>query len=191
MTPEIAIFARWPEPGKAKTRLIPALGAEGAAALYRKLLEMTVREARISGLPFHLRVSGAEPARFREWLGADIDVRDQGGGDLGEKLARVPTPGIMIGSDCPGLTAQLLRDASNALSTHAAVIGPADDGGYWLLGLAEPMPDLFTEMAWSTPAVFPETLRRLKALAVEPHILPELSDIDTGDDLAAWQELIP
>ena len=191
MTPEIAIFARWPEPGKAKTRLIPALGAEGAAALYRKLLEMTVREARISGLPFHLRVSGAEPARFREWLGADIDVRDQGGGDLGEKLARVPTPGIMIGSDCPGLTAQLLRDASNALSTHAAVIGPADDGGYWLLGLAEPMPDLFTEMAWSTPAVFPETLRRLKALAVEPHILPELSDIDTGDDLAAWPELIP
>ncbi|WP_370182722.1 TIGR04282 family arsenosugar biosynthesis glycosyltransferase [Alteriqipengyuania sp.] len=191
MSPEIAIFVRWPEPGKAKTRLIPALGAEGAAALYRKLLEMTVREARISGLPFHLRVTGAEPARFREWLGADIDVRDQGGGDLGEKLARVPTPGIMIGSDCPGLTAQLLRDASNALSTHAAVIGPADDGGYWLLGLAEPMPDLFTEMAWSTPAVFPETLRRLKALGVEPHILPELTDIDTGDDLAAWPELIP
>ncbi len=129
MSPEIAIFVRWPEPGKAKTRLIPALGAEGAAALYRKLLEMTVREARISGLPFHLRVTGAEPARFREWLGADIDVRDQGGGDLGEKLARVPTPGIMIGSDCPGLTAQLLRDASNALSTHAAVIGPADEIG--------------------------------------------------------------
>ena len=100
MTPEIAIFARWPEPGKAKTRLIPALGAEGAAQLYRTLLELTVREARGSGLPFHLRVTGGDPARFREWLGSDLDVRDQGGGDLGEKLTRVPTPGMMAATGC-------------------------------------------------------------------------------------------
>ncbi len=191
MTPEIAIFARWPEPGMAKTRLIPALGAERAARVYARLLEQTVKEVWKSGLPFHLRATGAEPARFREWLGAGIDVRDQGGGDLGEKLARVPTPGMMIGSDCPGLTAQLLRQAGAALARHRAVIGPASDGGYWLLGLAEPMPSLFRDMAWSTPVVFPETLRRLKALGVEPHILPELTDIDTGDDLAAWPELIP
>ena len=84
MTPEIAIFARWPEPGKAKTRLIPALGAEGAAKLYARLLELTVREARASGLPFHLRITGDDPVRFRDWLGDDLDVRDQGGGDLGE-----------------------------------------------------------------------------------------------------------
>ena len=83
-TPQVAIFARWPEPGKAKTRLIPRLGAEGAAALYRKLLEMTVGEARTSGLPFHLRVTGSDPQRFRYWLGEDLDVRDQGDGDLGE-----------------------------------------------------------------------------------------------------------
>ncbi|WP_459787776.1 TIGR04282 family arsenosugar biosynthesis glycosyltransferase [Alteriqipengyuania sp. 357] len=190
MTPEIAIFARWPEPGKAKTRLIPALGAQGAADLYRKLLELTVREARASGLPFHLRVTGDDPARFRDWLGDDLDVRDQGGGDLGEKLTRVPAPGIMIGSDCPGLTAALLREAASVLPNRGAVIGPASDGGYWLLGLASPCPALFTDMAWSTPAVLPETLRRLEAQGVSPHLLPELTDIDTGEDLAAWPELL-
>ena len=190
MTPEIAIFARWPEPGKAKTRLIPALGAEGAAKLYARLLELTVREARASSLPFHLRITGDDPARFREWLSDDLDVRDQGDGDLGDKLARVPTPGLMIGSDCPGLTAALLREAADALATHEAVIGPADDGGYWLLGLRDPCRDLFTDMAWSTPQVFPETMRRLDALGIAPHMLPELTDIDTGDDLEAWPELL-
>ena len=152
MTPEIAIFARWPEPGKAKTRLIPSLGAEGAADLYRKLLELTVREARASDLPFHLRVTGKEPEAFRAWLGDDLDVRHQGDGDLGEKLARVPIPGLMIGSDCPGLTAALLREAASVLPGRRAVIGPASDGGYWLLGLAEPYPALFADMPWSTPA---------------------------------------
>lgn len=190
MTPEIAIFARWPEPGKAKTRLIPALGAEGAAKLYARLLELTVREARASGLPFHLRITGDNPARFRDWLGDDLDVRDQGIGDLGDKLARVPTPGLMIGSDCPGLTAALLREAADALATHEAVIGPADDGGYWLLGLRDPCRDLFTDMAWSTPQVFPETMRRLDALGIVPQMLPELTDIDTGDDLEACPELL-
>ena len=189
-TPRLAIFARWPEPGKAKTRLIPRLGADGAAALYRNLLEMTVGEARASGLPFHLRVTGGDPERFVDWLGGDLDVRDQGDGDLGEKLARVPTPGMMIGSDCPGVKAALLREAADALSTREAVIGPADDGGYWLLGLREARPDLFTDMAWSTDAVFPETMRRLEAHGIAPHLLPELTDIDTGEDLDAWPGLL-
>lgn len=189
--PQIAIFARWPEPGKAKTRLIPALGADGAARVYARLLELTVREARASGLPFHLRVTGGDPARFTEWMGADLDVRDQGDGDLGEKLARVPTPGIMIGSDCPGLTAALLREAASVLPNRDAVIGPADDGGYWLLGLREPCPALFANMAWSTSEVFPETMRRFEAQGIAPHLLPELADIDTGEDLEAWPELHP
>ncbi len=190
MTPEIAIFARWPEPGKAKTRLIPALGAEGAAKLYAKLLDLTVREARASGLPFHLRITGDDPARFRDWLGKDLDVRDQGDGDLGEKLALVPTPGLMIGSDCPGLRGVFLREAAYALGTHEAVIGPAKDGGYWLLALSDPRPELFADMAWSTPQVLPETMRRLDALGIAPYLLPELTDIDTADDLAAWPELL-
>tara|TARA_B100001179_G_C18563290_1_gene391612 strand:- start:214 stop:792 length:579 start_codon:yes stop_codon:yes gene_type:complete len=189
-TPQVAIFARWPEPGKAKTRLIPRLGAEGAATLYRRLLELTVEQARESALPFHLRVTGAEPQRFRDWLGGTLDVRDQGAGDLGEKLARVPVPGLMIGSDCPGLTAKLLEEAAQALSTHEAVIGPADDGGYWLLGLRAPCPDLFTDMEWSTAQVFPETMRRLESRGIAPHVLPELTDIDTGEDLDAWPELL-
>ena len=189
-TPEVAIFARWPEAGKAKTRLIPRLGAEGAAALYRKLLEMTLNQVRESALPFHLHVTGGEPQRFREWLGDDLNVRDQGDGDLGEKLARVPTPAIMIGSDCPGLTAALLREAASALTNHAAAIGPAQDGGYWLLALAEPCPGLFTDMAWSTPEVFSETMRRLRTHGITPHLMPRLADIDTGEDLEAWPDLI-
>lgn len=189
-TPEIAIFARWPEPGKAKTRLIPALGDDGAAHLYRKLLELTVREARASELPFHLRITGAQPQAFRDWLGDDLDVRDQGDGDLGEKLARVAAPGIMIGSDCPGLTAALLREAASVLPNRDAVIGPASDGGYWLLGLREPCPALFADIAWSTPQVFPETLLRLEARGISPHLLPELADIDTPEDLEAFPDLL-
>ena len=96
----------------------------------------------------------------------------------------------MIGSDCPGLTAALLREAASVLPNRDAVIGPADDGGYWLLGLREPCPDLFTDIAWSTPEVYPETLRRLDAYGINPHLLPELTDIDTGEDLAAWPELL-
>lgn len=189
-TPEIAIFARWPEPGKAKTRLIPALGEEGAAQAYRTLLELTVREARESGLPFHLRVTGGDPQSFRDWLGEDLAVRDQGDGDLGEKLARVPTPAIMIGSDCPGLTAALLREAASVLPNRDAVIGPASDGGYWLIGLREPCPSLFADMEWSTPQVYRETLRRLEALGISPHLLPELADVDTPEDLEAWPGLL-
>lgn len=189
-TPQIAIFARWPEPGKAKTRLIPALGEDGAAQLYRKLLEMTVREARDSGLPFHLRITGCEPQAIRDWLGEDLAVKDQGDGDLGAKLARVAAPGIMIGSDCPGLTAALLREAASVLPNRDAVIGPASDGGYWLLGLREPCPALFSDMAWSTPKVLPETLLRLEARGINPHMLPELTDIDTPEDLEAWPDLL-
>ena len=71
-----------------------------------------------------------------------------------------------------------------------ALLGPADDGGYWLLALREPCPDLFTDMAWSTPQVFPETMRRLEANGISPHLLPELTDIDTGEDLDAWPDLL-
>ena len=70
------------------------------------------------------------------------------------------------------------------------MIGPADDGGYWLLGLRAPCPDLFVDMAWSTNAVFPETMRRLETRGIAAHLLPELTDIDTGEDLAAWPELL-
>lgn len=185
----ISIFARYPEPGRAKTRLIPALGAAGAAGVYTKMLKGTLAQVRAAGLPFELRITGGEAAAFRALLGDDIALTDQGEGDLGARLSRVPAPALLIGSDCPGLTAPLLRTAATALAEHDVVIGPATDGGYYLMGLRQPMPFLFEDMVWSTPTVFAETCQRLARRAIEPALLPELSDVDMPEDLAHWPEL--
>ena len=175
-------------PGKAKTRLIPALGEEGAARAYARLLQHTIDVARESGLPVELRVTGGEVTAFTQLWGDDLAVTEQGEGDLGERMTRVATPALLIGSDCPGITAPLLRAAADALNDRRVVLGPASDGGYYLLGLREPMPFLFEDMAWSTPQVLPETLARLAARGIGPAILPELSDIDTPEDLAMWPQ---
>ena len=187
--PTLVIFARLPVPGKAKTRLIPALGDDGAARLYARLLNRTMEEARASGLPVELRVTGGDVATFRELYGEGIAIRDQGDGGLGERLARIDAPALVVGSDCPGLTAPVLEAAAGALKDRSVVIGPATDGGYYLIGFRERSPWLFAEMAWSTPGVFAETLRRCADRGIGPAILPELSDIDTPEDLAAWPEL--
>lgn len=189
--PLISIFARWPEPGQAKTRLIPEFGPEGAAAIYRKLLAHTVEVARASEVPFELRVTGAEPELFRKALGEDLQVVAQGEGDLSAKLGRVPAPAILIGSDCPGLTPNVLRAARDTLETDPMVIGPASDGGYYLLGFRDPAPFAFEGMEWSTAEVFAETLKRFVAQGIRPAVLPELSDVDTPDDLAHWPEFLP
>jgi len=189
--PRIVIFARWPEPGKVKTRLALEIGNEAAARIYRRLLNHTLAAARASNLSLELRVTGAEPERFATEFGTDLVIADQGQGDLGERLARVDTPALIIGSDLPGLTPDLLREAAAALASHDVVIGPARDGGYWLIGLRDLAPWLFADMAWSTPAVLPETLARLDARGIAPALLPELADIDEPQDLAAWPEILP
>ena len=185
------IFARWPEPGKVKMRLAADLGNEEAARIYRRLLDHTVAVACSSGLAVELRVTGASPVEFAEVFGPGITVREQGEGDLGERLARVEGPAIIIGSDLPGLTADLLGQAASRLQTHEAVIGPAKDGGYWLIGFRENLPWLFSDMAWSTPAVLPETLTRLKTHRIAPAMLPEMSDVDEAADLTDWPEFAP
>lgn len=191
--PEIRlhIFCRWPEPGKAKTRLIPGFGPDGAAAIYAKLLAHTVEVARESGIPFELRVTGAPPEAFQSGLGEDLTVLDQGEGDLTEKLARVPAPAIVIGSDCPGLTPQHLWAAHDTLAIEEMVIGPASDGGYYLLGYNSDARFAFEDMPWSTDKVFEETLRRFVAQGIRPAVMPELSDIDTAADLEDWPDFLP
>lgn len=190
-TPLISIFCRWPTPGEAKTRLIPGFGPEGAAAIYTKLLAHTVEVAKASGITFELRVSGAPPEQFREAFGGDLKVVDQGDGDLTDKLSRVPAPAIVIGSDCPGLTPAVLIAARDTLQTDPMVIGPASDGGYYLLGYNDPADFAFTDMEWSTDSVFAETLKRFVAQGIRPAVLPELSDVDTATDLEAWPEFLP
>ena len=186
----IALFTRWPEPGRTKTRLIPAIGAERAAALHRRLTELTLAAVQASGLPFEVRVTGAPPEAFEDWLGPVATV-DQGEGDLGERLARAgpPYPTLFIGADAPDLSADLLRQAADALADHPAAIGRAEDGGYWLLGLARPVAGVFEGVDWSTAHVFAQTRDRLRAAGIEPALLPELADCDRPEDLARWPDL--
>ncbi len=138
-----------------------------------------------------MRASGAAPDAFRQALGDDLQVVEQGDGDLTAKLARVPAPAILIGSDCPGLTPAVLRAARDTLMTDPMVIGPASDGGYYLLGFNEPADFAFADMPWSTAVVFEETLRRFIARGIRPAVLPELSDVDTAADLEDWPEFLP
>lgn len=187
----VVAFARFPVAGMCKTRLIPAVGAEGAAAIHTKLVEICVAAMRGSGLSIELHTTGAEALAFREWLGGDIAFIDQGEGDLGDRLARAaaPYPVIFIGSDAPDLDADRLIAAATALANAPAVIGPAEDGGYYLLGLNAPAPWLFTDMGWGTETVFEETMRRFAAHGIAPVVLEPLADVDRPEDLARWPEL--
>lgn len=186
----LVIFTRYPTPGAAKTRLIPALGPEGAAALHCRLTEHTVAAARAARLPFELWTTGADTAAFRDWLG-DVQVRAQGEGGLGERLLRAaaPYPVIFIGTDAPDLVPAHLRAAADAVGMGRAVIGAAEDGGYWLLGLPHAVPGVFDGIAWSTDTVFADTLQRLRAAGHDPVRLPTLSDLDVPEDLARWPDL--
>lgn len=185
------VFCRWPEPGRAKTRLIPEYGPHGAAAIYTKLLAHTIEVARASGIPCELRTTGASEEAFRQALGPGLAITDQGEGDLTQRLSRVPAPAIVIGSDCPGLTAEHLWAAHDTLALEEAVIGPASDGGYYLLGFRQEIGFAFEDMPWSTAEVFEETLRRFVARGIRPAVLPPLADVDTAADLEDWPEFQP
>ncbi len=188
--PRIHLFARYPEPGRAYTRLIPVLGAERAALLHRRLTERTLGVMRASGLPFFIRITGAPRADFAAWLGADVPLEEQGEGGLGERLARVGAPAILLGADLPELAPHHLQEAAAALREVPAAIGPALDGGYWCLALARPAPFLFAEMNWGTDQVARETLRRLDQQGWRHRVLDTLADCDRPEDLARFPGLI-
>ena len=191
--PRLVLFTRYPVPGRAKTRLIPALGPEGAAALHRRLAERTLATLRATGLPIELRVTGAPPEAFRRWFGTgDEAIVDQGDGDLGARLRRAAAepPVILLGTDTPDLSASQLLHAAALLRDNRVALGPAADGGYWLLGLPTPTPHLFDDMPWSTDAVCAVTIRRLAEHGITPVLLEELHDLDRPDDLVRWPGLV-
>lgn len=178
-------------PGAAKTRLIPAIGAAGAALIHRRLVERTLATVADSGLPCELRFTGAARSDFATWLGNSVMLAEQGDGDLGARMARVQAPAILLGADVPGLEVRHLRAAAEALVDRDVVVGPAEDGGYYLLGFRQPMPFLFDAMIWGTDRVLAETMRRLAARGIDPVTLETLADLDTPDDLARWPDLMP
>ncbi|MBF2099322.1 MAG: TIGR04283 family arsenosugar biosynthesis glycosyltransferase [Gloeomargaritaceae cyanobacterium C42_A2020_066] len=199
-TPDRAllVFTRYPTAGRAKTRLIPRLGAEGAAQLHRHLTEQTLVTARQGQGTYgiHIYTNGGRPADWRAWLGSDLDYRPQEAGDLGRRLhqgiRRVLRAGtqqvVVIGTDCPDLTPEHLAQAFGALQRADLVLGPAVDGGYYLLGLRADHPELFAGIAWGTDQVLSQTLTQATALSLTVVQLPQLTDIDRPEDLASWEQ---
>lgn len=197
----LIIFARYPEMGKAKTRLIPALGVEGATTLYRQLAEHTLLQVHQLQLRHavcvEVRFAGGTRERMQQWLGQDWMYTEQGTGDLGARMARSLevavvsgiTRTVIIGTDCPQLNGAILESAFQALDQHDLVLGPATDGGYYLIGLRRFVPELFVDIPWSTAVVFAQTVAIAQQLQLAIAVLPTLSDIDYPEDLAIWYAL--
>jgi rSAM/selenodomain-associated transferase 2/rSAM/selenodomain-associated transferase 1 len=192
---DIAILAKAPVPGFAKTRLVPALGAAGAARLQRRFLHEALAGALAAG-PGAVTLWCAPDASHRAFraVAQRCGVRcvAQAEGDLGARLAavaatrRVGRPLLIMGTDCPLLGPGLLQAAARALQDADAVLLPAEDGGYALIGLARDIPGLFDGIAWSTGAVAEQTRERLAAAGARWHELPAVWDVDEPAD---WHRL--
>lgn len=189
----IVIFAKAPLPGFAKTRLIAALGRQGAADLARALLEHALFEAiraRVGAVELCVTPSAADSFWQLLPLPQSVYLTDQGEGDLGARMARAAERVIaagesvlLIGTDCPQLDAEQLQQAAYALQYAEATLAPAFDGGYVLLGLTRFDLSVFSGIAWSTNRVLAATLDRLERLQWRVKTLPTLHDIDEPSDL--------
>ncbi len=191
----LILFTRYPEPGRTKTRLIPALGAQGAAALQRRMSEAIVSHmvqfASQSPVRPEIRYADGNQQAMADWFANDIPCLTQGEGDLGDRLHRAfaqafsqgAGPVVVIGADCPGLTPALFAQAFAALGSHDLVLGPAMDGGYYLIGLKHPAPALFSEIPWGSGEVLTTTLKQAQTLALATHLLEPLADVDRPEDL--------
>jgi hypothetical protein len=214
------VLAKAPVAGRVKTRLVPALGAAGATELAGRLLADAVARVHAAcGQPLHLpsgatltlsaELCGSPAPGHADWIGhvpahiAHADAApgsvwtwtDQGGGDLGERMARasqrVTQSGravLLVGTDCPTLSPDWLREAALRLQRHQAVLLGARDGGYVLLGLRSHCPAVFEHMPWSTDAVASLTLQRLQAQGLDVWQGPLFDDVDTPADLARLQQ---
>ena len=198
MPTRILVFAKAPVSGQVKTRLIPALGAAGAAGLARRLLDHTLAQALAAGCGT-VELCASPDFSAPDWaavpLPPGVATSAQGDGDLGARLARAARRHLaqgarvlLIGTDCPALSAVRLRAAAAALADHEAALYPALDGGYTLLGLRADHPSLFTAIPWSTAQVAAMTRARMQALGWRIWVGDALPDIDTPADLLQLPE---
>jgi rSAM/selenodomain-associated transferase 1 len=184
----IAVFARAPLPGAVKTRLVPMLGAEGAARLHAALVKHTLATA-----------AATAPASLQLWCSPDMshpffaacaarfgcELRVQDGADLGERMARAfegNTPLVLVGSDCPPLESAHLEGAWRILADHDAVFVPAEDGGYALVALARPCASIFRDVSWGGDEVMRQTREKLAAARLRWTELDTLWDVDRPED---------
>lgn len=196
MIPEkLIVFTRYPEPGTTKTRLIPVLGKAGAANLHRLMAQRTIACAlsleKSRRLSVEIHRAGGSQQLMQEWLGSNILCENQIDGDLGARMTAAFqnsfNSGVektaIIGTDCPDLKAEIMAQAFDKLSQHDLVLGPAKDGGYYLIGLRRSIPELFGGIHWGTSQVLTCTRAIAKKLDLNVAYLPTLADIDRPEDL--------
>jgi len=191
----LIVFVRYPAPGKAKTRLIPAVGPVAAADIQHRMSLCTLAVASEFGrdhkVDAEVRFTGGTAEQMVPLYGRDLRYRDQGEGDLGQRLKLAVADAfdagartvVVIGTDCPKLSAGHLRDAHEALLDADVVLGPALDGGYYLIGLRQAHLQLFDDIAWSTQRVLQQTLDATSRLGLSVQLLETLADVDRPEDL--------
>lgn len=196
MKKAIIIFVRNPELGKVKTRLAKDIGDKETLLVYEDLLKYT--HDIVYDLDCGKVVYYADTVKEKDlWENSRFKKKLQGGKDLGDRMKMAffdlfeqgYSNVLIIGSDCPGLTSDIIEKAFEELGTHDVVIGPSEDGGYYLLGLAHFIPELFSNKQWSTGSVMNDTLQTANQLKKSTFILPLLYDIDTVADLQRYQEI--
>ncbi|MFP4193209.1 MAG: TIGR04283 family arsenosugar biosynthesis glycosyltransferase [Candidatus Hydrogenedentota bacterium] len=192
----LQVFTRYPEPGVTKTRLIPALGPQGAAELQRAMTHHILNVARYwkgnsAGNAVDVRFASGSAELMESMFGADVSYTPQQEGDLGERLNQAIEAAfadgagavVAIGADCPAMDSATIQQAFDALSGHELVLGPASDGGYYLIGLNRPHPELFTSIDWGTGRVLAQTMQAARELGLSVAMLDEKTDIDEPTDL--------
>ena len=192
--PVVLLFAKYPERGRVKMRLAKHLPEDFVVELYRDFVLDSITCVRLAGLPLVICVDppGAIDS-IRDWLGEELLYLPQRGDDLGDRLrngfvevfARGLPSAIALGTDSPDLPPTLLRGAEEGLKANDVVIGPAEDGGYYLIGFkrASFVPSVFAGIKWSTDSVMRDTKARLLKAGCSPHILPMWHDVDVPKDL--------
>lgn len=196
MTELCVIFVKPPRPGLVKTRVAATAGLERATAIYAELVSRLLRElAPLTAVQLRYAPDDAL-GEIQPWLLSAWKACPQSAGDLGERLnnafeeafAEGMTRVVIIGSDCPELARRDIVEAWSALAEGDLVLGPAADGGYWLVGLRKPVPALFQGIPWSTGKVLADTLAVARHLGLKTRLLRQLRDVDTEADWVAFQE---
>jgi rSAM/selenodomain-associated transferase 2/rSAM/selenodomain-associated transferase 1 len=200
-TAVVLVFARAPVPGQAKTRLIPALGEQGSAKLHKRLVRQSLgRVASVTGVDVQLCCAPDTSHPFFSELSnsCQVPLQPQHGADLGERMHAAFESAlcdyqhvVLIGTDCPELQKNDIEQAINALREgNDVVLGPAEDGGYVLIGLSQSQPTLFTGIDWGTSLVLKQTHERIQEAGLRLFELPILHDLDTPADLKRFPELM-
>ncbi|MEO0443567.1 MAG: TIGR04282 family arsenosugar biosynthesis glycosyltransferase [Pseudomonadota bacterium] len=194
----LLVMAKSPHLGRVKTRMQPQFSQQFSRHLHVCLLDYCLSQWRAAAVcPISLWLAGEKATLFDALPHhATMDCRQQVGQDLGERMLYAARDGlsagqniVLVGTDCPFIDKRYLLAACKALSTNEAVIGPAADGGYVLLGLRRAYPSLFHNMEWGTQRVFGETLEALKKSQCRYHVLSTLNDIDRPEDIALLKKI--